>query len=80
MLTTPSEGSALSFERDIRPLFRAKDCNAMRRAFDVFEYDDVVRHADAIATSQKRKNALRRTWPASQVDTFQRWIDSGKPA
>ena len=80
-MTIGSEGEALSFERDIRPLFRAKDRDSMRRAFDLFDYSDVAGNADAIV------NALRSgrmpcdgAWPASQVQTFQRWIDTGKPA
>ena len=38
----------LSFERDIKPLFRTKDRDSMLQAFDLFEYEDVVEHADAV--------------------------------
>ena len=37
-----------SFAKDIRPLFRAKDINAMKKAFDLSDYEDVRSHADAI--------------------------------
>jgi hypothetical protein len=37
-----------SFANDIRPLFRAKDINAMKKAFDLSDYDDVRSHADVI--------------------------------
>ncbi|HMD91348.1 MAG TPA: hypothetical protein VKG80_01790 [Trebonia sp.] len=80
-MTTPSEGVAVSFERDIRPLFRAKDRDSMRRAFDLFDYSDVASHADAIAGALRSgRMPCDGAWPAGQVETFQRWIDAGKPA
>ena len=39
----------VSFDGDIKPLFREKDRNSMRRAFDLWSYADVQTHADAIA-------------------------------
>jgi hypothetical protein len=47
-MASPSEGNELSFERDIKPLFRAKDRDSMLQAFDLFDYENVVEHADAI--------------------------------
>ncbi|MDX6340568.1 MAG: hypothetical protein QOH87_706, partial [Trebonia sp.] len=38
-MSTPSEGGKLSFERDIKPLFRTKDRDSMMQAFDLFDYD-----------------------------------------
>jgi hypothetical protein len=46
-MATRDEGE-LSFEQDIKPLFRQKDRDAMLQAFDLFDYDDVVENADAI--------------------------------
>ena len=80
-MTTASEAGALSFERDIRPLFRAKDRDAMRYAFDLFDYSDVAGHADAIVGALRSASMpCDGTWPASQIETFQDWIDTGKPA
>jgi len=45
------EGDKLSFERDIKPLFRTKDRDSMLSAFDLFDYADVVEYADAIIGS-----------------------------
>jgi hypothetical protein len=42
------EAGYVSFVRDIKPLFRTKDQESMRRAFDLSDYEDVARHADAI--------------------------------
>ena len=33
-------GDKLSFARDIRPLFRAKDRDSMLAAFDLFDYEN----------------------------------------
>jgi hypothetical protein len=80
-MTTAGEGSAPSFERDIKPLFREKDRNSMLRVFDLFEYSDVSAHADAIVGALRSGGMpCDGAWPASQVETLQRWIDAGKPA
>jgi hypothetical protein len=70
-----------SFATDIKPLFREKDRDAMRRAFDLWDYSDVVAHADAIA-HQVRAGTMPcdGTWPEEQVAMFQRWIDEGTAA
>jgi hypothetical protein len=80
-MSTPSEGGELSFERDIKPLFRTKDRDSMMQAFDLFDYDDVVENADAIVGSVRSgQMPCDGAWPAGQVDTLQQWIDQGKPA
>ncbi len=50
-MTSPGEGDEISFALDIRPLFRAKDRDSMRSAFDLFDDADVAEHADAIVGS-----------------------------
>jgi hypothetical protein len=80
-MTSGSEGGALSFARDIRPMFREKDRDSMLKAFDLFDYADVAGHADAIAGALRSgKMPCDGAWPASQVDKLQQWIDMGKPA
>jgi hypothetical protein len=80
-MTSVTEGEALGFARDIRPLFREKDRDSMRSAFDLFDYSDVANHADAIVGALRSGNMpCDGAWPAGQVETFQRWIDLGKPA
>jgi isoquinoline 1-oxidoreductase beta subunit len=41
-MTSAGEDGALSFERDIRPLFRKKDRDSMMAAFDLFDHTDVA--------------------------------------
>ncbi len=76
-----SEGSELSFERDIKPMFRAKDRDSMLQAFDLFDYGDVVERSDAIVGALRSgKMPCDGAWSDSQVDQLQRWIDQGMPA
>ena len=53
----------------------------MPAAFDLFDYTDVVEHADAIvgalSSGQMPCDAPR---PAAQVGKLQQWIDLGMPA
>ena len=80
-MTAAGDGGELSFERDIRPLFRTKDRDSMMAAFDLFDHADVAEHADAIVGSLRSgQMPCDDAWPASQVETLQRWIDMGKPA
>ena len=53
----------------------------MRAAFDLFDYADVVEHADAIVGSLRSgQMPCDGAWPASQVEKLQQWIDMGKSA
>ena len=79
---TPAGGDgALSFERDIKPLFRDKDRDSMMQAFDLFDYADVVDNADAIVGSLRSgQMPCDGAWPDADVDKLQQWVDAGKPA
>jgi hypothetical protein len=60
------------------PLFRESDREAMRRAFDLWSYDDVVTHGSAIAARLKDGSMpCDGPWPDEQVSLFQRWLDDG---
>ena len=80
-MPSPGEGDKLSFERDIKPLFRTKDRDSMQAAFDLFDYADVVEHADAIVDALRGgQMPCDGAWPDSQVEKLQQWIDTGMPA
>ncbi len=70
--------TTLSFERDIRPLFREKDRDSMLKAFDLWSAADVAANGAAIA-AQLRAGSMPcdGTWPAGDVDTFTRWLAAG---
>jgi hypothetical protein len=75
------EAGDVSFSRDIRPLFRTKDEESMRHAFDLSDYADVAKHADAILQAlESGKMPCDGGWPTDQVQLFQHWVDSGKRA
>jgi hypothetical protein len=80
-MTSSGDDGKLSFERDIKPLFRAKDRDSMLQAFDLFDYDDVVERADDIVASLRSgQMPCDGAWPAADVDKLQQWIDEGTPA
>jgi hypothetical protein len=76
--TKDESGQPLSFERDIRPLFRDKDRSSMLKAFDLWSFTDVVASQDAIL-EQVRSGHMPcdGAWPAEEVSTFSDWISQG---
>jgi hypothetical protein len=70
----------ISYDADIKPLFREKDRNSMRKAFDLWSYADVKAHADAIAGRLKSGSMpCDGAWPADRVALFERWVEQGEP-
>ena len=71
----------VSFEADIKPLFRERDRGSMQFAFDLWSYDDVSEHADAIL-ERLREGSMPcdGAWPQGQVELFERWVEAGKEA
>ncbi|MGO9784755.1 MAG: hypothetical protein ACLPKE_28020 [Streptosporangiaceae bacterium] len=68
----------LSFERDIKPLFREKDRTSMSKAFDLWSAADVATHGQAIAAKLRDGSMpCDGPWPAERVQTFTRWLDAG---
>lgn len=70
---------ALSFEEDIRPMFRPRDVNAMLalRHFNLHNYDDVKLWATRISEKLKIDMPCDGLWPMEDVDKFEAWIDGG---
>ena len=74
-----SVNEPVSYEREVKTLFRSKDQQAMLRHFDLWSYDDVSAHADAIlGRLQAGTMPCDGAWPETSVDLFQRWIEGGK--
>jgi hypothetical protein len=77
---TPESTKPLSFETDIKPLFRELDRASMEFAFDLWSHDDVSENADAIlARLQEGTMPCDGAWSPAQVDIFESWVSSGKP-
>jgi hypothetical protein len=71
----------ISFEEDIKPLFRERDRESMKRSFDLWSHDDVTRNSDAIlARVREGTMPCDGAWPDDQVALLQRWVDAGTPA
>ena len=69
----------MSFEADIKNLFREGDRRAMLFAFDLWAPDDVSQNADAIlARLESGSMPCDGAWPKERVDLFRGWIESGK--
>jgi hypothetical protein len=69
----------VSYERQVKTLFRSKDQQSMLRHFDLWSYDDVSTHADAIL-GRLREGTMPcdGAWPEPSVDLFQQWVEGGK--
>ena len=69
----------VSFETDVKPLFRERDRSSMEFAFDLWSADDVSENADAILDRLKAGTMpCDGAWPKEQVDLFERWVARGK--
>ena len=69
----------VSFETHVKPLFRERDRQSMEFAFDLWSYDDVSEHADAILGRLVAGTMpCDGAWPQAQVELFERWVASGK--
>ena len=72
----------LSFERDLKPLFRESDRATMLSVanFDLWKREDVAEHYQAILKRlEDGSMPCDQAWPDDQVALFRRWVDSGMP-
>jgi hypothetical protein len=72
-------GESISFERDIKPLFRDRDRGSMKFFIDLWSYDDVARESDAIL-ERLRDGSMPcdGAWDDERIALFQGWVDGGK--
>ncbi|MCW2524828.1 MAG: hypothetical protein JWO63_3163 [Frankiales bacterium] len=71
--------SSISFDSDVKPLFRASDRSAMSKAFDLWSFEDVSAHASQIA-ARLRDGSMPcdGPWPQSRVSLFEAWVSGGQ--
>jgi hypothetical protein len=74
-------GDSTSFAQHIKPLFRERDRESMMSHFDLWSYDDVAQHSDAIV-GRLRDGSMPcdSAWPDERIALFEEWIAAGKPA
>jgi hypothetical protein len=71
---------ALSFARDIRPLFRdTPDVESMKgMGLDLSSYEDVKAKAESIySVLEDGSMPCDGAWPKDQLTRFKSWIDEG---
>jgi hypothetical protein len=77
----PGPGETVLFNKHVKPLFRKQDQLSMSFVFDLWSYDDVKEHADAILDRlQKGSMPCDGAWSPEKVDVFKRWHDTNMPA
>jgi CDGSH-type Zn-finger protein/truncated hemoglobin YjbI len=80
-IIAPAPDEPVSFAAHIKPLFRQRDRASMLFVFDLWSYEDVQTHADAIAERLRAGTMpCDGTWPGDQIDVLTRWIAEGKRA
>lgn len=78
-MTEATSARPVRYEADIKPLFRARDEQAMKWALDLYSYDDVSQQADGIlARLRDGSMPCDGRWPNDRVELFERWIRGGK--
>jgi hypothetical protein len=74
----PGPDEPVSFEANIKPLFREHDRQSMSFAFDLWSRDDVQTNAaeilDRLADGTMPCDGA---WPAERITVFRRWTESG---
>ena len=73
----------VSFEQDVRPLFRERDRGSMREVadFDLWSRDDVAEHSQAILERlEDGSMPCDQPWPDERIALFRRWVEGGMPA
>ena len=77
----PTTNEPVSFEAQIKPMFRERDRRSMEFAFDLWSHDDVSENAVAILDRLAAGTMpCDGAWPKDQVDLFKRWVEGGKPS
>lgn len=76
----PAADEPVGFEEHIRPLFRSRDRQSMSFAFDLWSYEDVKEHGEAIIERVKNGSMpCDGAWPEEKIEVFERWVEGGMP-
>lgn len=71
----------ISFGQHIKPLFRERDRQSMKFAFDLWSHEEVAGNGGAIL-ERLRDGTMPcdAAWPDEHIALFQGWLDAGAPA
>jgi hypothetical protein len=68
----------IRFEQHIKPLFRERDRQSMKWAFDLWSRADVAGNAEAIlARLRDGTMPCDGAWPDERIAIFQAWVEAG---
>jgi hypothetical protein len=71
---------SISFEQHIKPLFRERDRQSMKWAFDLWSRDDLVGNAEAVlARLRDGTMPCDGAWSNDRIALFQDWVEAGGP-
>jgi CDGSH-type Zn-finger protein/truncated hemoglobin YjbI len=74
----PHAGEPVSYEKHIKTLFRDRDRQSMKSAFDLWSYDDVKHNAHAILERVCNGSMpCDGAWPREKVSALDRWVTTG---
>jgi CDGSH-type Zn-finger protein/truncated hemoglobin YjbI len=77
----PAADEPVSFEKHVKPLFRGRDRQSMKFAFDLWAYGDVKQHADGILERLRNGSMpCDGAWPNEKIEVFARWVASDMSA
>ena len=77
-VVAPGPDEPVSFAKHIKPMFRPRDRQSMKFAFDLWSHDDVRSHAAAIlARLENGTMPCDSAWPTERVQVFRRWVEVG---
>jgi hypothetical protein len=72
---------AISYQNDVKPMFTQLDRDHMLKWFDLWKYDDVKAHADAIhdnvASGKMPPPGVEPRWSPDKVQRFKQWVQDG---
>ena len=72
------EQSGPGFAHDIRPLFRTRDVEFMKRFFDLSSYEEVKAQAETIyARIEDGSMPCDEPWPEERLALLKRWMEEG---
>jgi Bacterial-like globin len=74
----PDADEPVSFDKHIKTMFRRRDRESMKFAFDLWAYDDVKQSAKGILDQLSNGSMpCDGAWPREKIDAFSRWVESG---
>ena len=74
----PAHDEPVRFEKHIKPLFRQRDRQSMKFAFDLWAFDDVKQNAHAILERlQNGSMPCDGAWAPEKIDASERWVTTG---